>query len=282
MKNNKVWRKWLLLGLLGLGAVQGVAQAEQSVTPQQIKERGKLIVGVFSDKPPFGFVDEKGQYVGFDTDLAKRFAKDLLGDASKIEFVVVEPASRIPYLQSNKVDLILANMTVTPERAQVVDFTNPNLKVATQVIVPAKSPIATLADLKGQQVIVTKGTTADIFLTKHRPDVNLIKFEKNSESLQALKDGRGAAYAQDNLVLFAWSKNNPGFRIITEKLEPDAPIAPAVKKGNTELQAWVNQELAALGKDKYLLKLYDQYIRKDLSPDTNPADVIVEGGTWTK
>jgi len=282
MKNNKVWRKWLLLGLLGLGAVQGVAQAEQSVTPQQIKERGKLIVGVFSDKPPFGFVDEKGQYVGFDTDLAKRFAKDLLGDASKIEFVVVEPASRIPYLQSNKVDLILANMTVTPERAQVVDFTNPNLKVATQVIVPAKSPIATLADLKGQQVIVTKGTTADIFLTKHRPDVNLIKFEKNSESLQALKDGRGAAYAQDNLVLFAWSKNNPGFRIITEKLEPDAPIAPAVKKGNTELQAWVNQELAALGKEKYLLKLYDQYIRKDLSPDTNPADVIVEGGTWTK
>lgn len=282
MKNNKVWRKWLLLGLLGLGAVQGVAQAEQSVTPQQIKDRGKLIVGVFSDKPPFGFVDEKGQYVGFDTDLAKRFAKDLLGDASKIEFVVVEPASRIPYLQSNKVDLILANMTVTPERAQVVDFTNPNLKVATQVIVPAKSPIATLADLKGQQVIVTKGTTADIFLTKHRPDVNLIKFEKNSESLQALKDGRSAAYAQDNLVLFAWSKNNPGFRIITEKLEPDAPIAPAVKKGNTELQAWVNQELAALGKEKYLLKLYDQYIRKDLSPDTNPADVIVEGGTWTK
>ena len=131
-------------------------------------------------------------------------------------------------------------------------------------------------------MIVTKGTTADIFLTKHRPDVNLIKFEKNSESLQALKDGRGAAYAQDNLVLFAWSKNNPGFRIITEKLEPDAPIAPAVKKGNTELQAWVNQELAALGKEKYLLKLYDQYIRKDLSPDTNPADVIVEGGTWTK
>ena len=276
------WRKWIWLPLLGLGFLGNGAHASDSASLQQIKERGKLIVGVFSDKPPFGFVDEKGQYVGFDTDLAKRFAKDLLGDASKIEFVVVEPASRIPYLQSNKVDLILANMTVTPERAQVVDFTNPNLKVATQVIVPAKSPIATLADLKGQQVIVTKGTTADIFLTKHRPDVNLIKFEKNSESLQALKDGRGAAYAQDNLVLFAWSKNNPGFRIITEKLEPDAPIAPAVKKGNTELQAWVNQELAALGKEKYLLKLYDQYIRKDLSPDTNPADVIVEGGTWTK
>ena len=162
----------------------------------------------------------------------------------------------------------------------MVDFTNPNLKVATQVIVSDKSPVKTLADLKDQDVIVTKGTTADIFLTKNRPDVRLIKFEKNSESLQALKDGRGVAYAQDNLVLFAWAKNNPGFHIISEKLEPDAPIAPAVKKGNTELKAWVNQELAALGKEQYLLKLYDQYIRKDLSPDTNPQDVIVEGGQW--
>ncbi|RML92605.1 Glutamine/glutamate ABC transporter, periplasmic glutamine/glutamate-binding protein, partial [Pseudomonas syringae pv. maculicola] len=91
---------------------------------------------MFSDKPPFGFVNEQGQYVGFDTDLGKRFAKDLLGDEKKVEFVVVEPASRIPFLQSDKVDLILANMTVTPERAEAVDFTHPNLRVAVQALVP--------------------------------------------------------------------------------------------------------------------------------------------------
>lgn len=244
---------------------------------QKIKDRGKLVVGVFSDKPPFGMVDEKGNYIGFDNDLAKRFAKDLLGDESKIEFVPVEPASRIPYLQSDKVDLIVANMTVTEERKQAVDFTNPNLKVATQVLVREDSGIKTLADLKGKKVIVTKGTTADIFLTKNRPDVELVKYEKNSESLQALKDGRGDGYAQDNFILFAWARKNPGFVVIPEKLEKEAPIAPAVKKGNTELRDWVNEELEKLGKEKFLLSLYDKYIKDELGAEVDPYDIIVEG-----
>jgi polar amino acid transport system substrate-binding protein len=239
-----------------------------------------LIVGVFSDKPPFGFVNEKGDYVGFDTDLGRRFAKDLLGDENKIEFVVVEPASRIPFLQSDKVDLILANMTVTPERAQVVDFTHPNLRVAVQALVPEKSDVKSLDDLAKKTTIVTTGTTADIWLTKNHPDWKLLKFEKNSESLQALANGRGDAYAQDNLVLFSWARQNPGYRVLAQKLGDEAPIAPAVKKGNVELRDWVNGELASLGKEKYLLKLYDQYVRDQLAAGTDPAAVIVEGGAW--
>ena len=238
------------------------------------------IVGVFTDKPPFGYVDEKGNYVGFDTDLGRRFAKDLLGDENKVEFVAVEPASRIPFLQSDKVDLILANMTVTPERRQVVDFTNPNLKVAVQVLVPEGSDAKKLDDLAGKRLIVTTGTTADIWLTRNHPDWKVLKFEKNTESLQALAQGRGDAYAQDNLVLFSWAKENPGYRVLPEKLGSEDPIAPAVKKGNIELRDWVNDRLAKLGEEKYLLKLYDQYVRDKLSADTDPNDVIVEGGKW--
>jgi len=247
---------------------------------EKIKERDKLIVGVFSDKPPFGFVNEQGEYVGFDTDIAKRFAKDLLGDEKKVAFVVVEPASRIPFLQSDKVDLILANMTVTPERAEAVDFTNPNLRVAVQAIVRDDSGIEKLDDLEGKIVIVTSGTTADIWLTQNRPDWKLLKFEKNSESLQALANGRGDAYAQDNLVLFSWAKQNPGYRVLGDTLGDEAPIAPAVKKGNAELRDWVNAELAKLGQEQFLLKLYDQYVRPELAEDTDPNAVIVEGGNW--
>ena len=129
----------LFSALIGLGLASGAAHAADA-SLDKIKARDKLIVGVFTDKPPFGYVDEKGNYVGFDTDLGRRFAKDLLGDENKVEFVAVEPASRIPFLQSDKVDLILANMTVTPERREVVDFTNPNLRVAVQVLVPEGSP----------------------------------------------------------------------------------------------------------------------------------------------
>lgn len=282
----------LVLPLIALGLLAGcdkpaeekpAAKAAPSAANsylETIKARDKLIVGVFSDKPPFGFVNEQGGYVGFDTDLGKRFAKDLLGDETKIEFVVVEPASRIPFLQSDKVDLILANMTVTPERREAVDFTNPNLRVAVQALVPESSPVKSLNDLSSRTTIVTTGTTADIWLTKNHPDWKLLKFEKNSESLQALANGRGDAYAQDNLVLFSWAKKNPGYRVLEEKLGDEAPIAPAVKKGNTELRDWVNAELARLGEEKYLLKLYDQYVRPELAEGTDPNAVIVEGGQW--
>lgn len=245
-----------------------------------VKARDKLIVGVFSDKPPFGFVDERGEYVGFDTDIAKRLAKDLLGDEKKVEFVVVEPASRIPFLQSDKVDLILANMTVTPERAQAVDFTHPNLRVAVQAIVRDDSPVQRLDDLADKTVIVTSGTTADIWLTQNHPDWKLLKFEKNSESLQALANGRGDAYAQDNLVLVSWARQNPGYRVLGETLGEQAPIAPAVKKGNDELREWVNGELTKLGEERFLLKLYDQYLRPQLAEGTDPQAIIVEGGKW--
>ncbi|MGF7033955.1 polar amino acid transport system substrate-binding protein [Paenibacillus mucilaginosus] len=281
----------LLAGCGGQGSGSAPASAPSTAAPassktegsgyiQKIKDRGKLVVGVFTDKPPFGTVDEKGSPTGFENELARRFAKDLLGDESKIEFVTVEPASRIPYLQSDKVDLIVANMTVTEERKKAVDFTNPNLKVATQVLVKQDAGIRSLADLKGKKVIVTKGTTADIFLTKNRPDVELVKFDKNTESLQALKDGRGVAYAQDNIILFSWARKNPGFTVLPEKLEKEAPLAPAVKKGNTELRDWVNQELEKLGREKYLLELYNKYVKDELGPETNPNDIIVEGGKW--
>ncbi|WP_279465331.1 transporter substrate-binding domain-containing protein [Aeromonas veronii] len=265
--------------MLGLGLASGAAHAADG-SLDKIKARDKLIVGVFTDKPPFGYVDEKGNYVGFDTDLGRRFAKDLLGDENKIEFVAVEPASRIPFLQSDKVDLILANMTVTPERREVVDFTNPNLRVAVQVLVPEGSPAKKLDDLASKTLIVTTGTTADIWLTRNHPEWKVLKFEKNTESLQALAQGRGDAYAQDNLVLFSWAKENPGYRVLPEKLGSEDPIAPAVKKGNLELRDWVNDRLAKLGEEKYLLKLYDQYVRDKLSADTDPNDVIVEGGKW--
>ncbi|HDR7897641.1 transporter substrate-binding domain-containing protein [Bacillus pacificus] len=282
-------KKFLTFIIIGLLSILVVAcgsnekktektSAKPSGKIEEIKERGELVVAVFTDKPPFGYVDKDGKNVGFEIDMAKRFAKDLLGDESKVKFIPVEAASRIPYLQSDKVDFVLANMTATDERKKVVDFTNPHLKVAVQVLVKDGSPIQSVKDLEGKKVIVTKGTTADIYLTKNMKNVELIKFDKNTEALQALKDGRADAYAQDNLVLLSWANKNPGFHLLKDKLGGDDLIAIAVKKGNKEVHDWVNKELEKLGKENFLHTLYDKHLKEEFGPQISPESVITEGG----
>ena len=98
------------------------------------KKDGKVRIGVFSDKPPFGYVDAQGKSQGFDIEIGKAIGKDLLGDENKVEFVLVDAANRAEYLLSKKVDIILANFTVTPARKEVVDFANPYMKVALGVV----------------------------------------------------------------------------------------------------------------------------------------------------
>ncbi|BCD21586.1 amino acid ABC transporter substrate-binding protein [Bacillus cereus] len=282
-------KKFLTFIIIGLLSILVVAcssnekktekiSAKQSGKIEEIKERGELVVAVFTDKPPFGYVDKDGKNVGFEIDMAKRFAKDLLSDESKVKFIPVEAASRIPYLQSDKVDFVLANMTATDERKKVVDFTNPHLKVAVQVLVKDGSPIQSVKDLEGKKVIVTKGTTADIYLTKNMKNVELIKFDKNTEALQALKDGRADAYAQDNLVLLSWANKNPGFHLLKDKLGGDDLIAIAVKKDNKEVHDWINKELEKLGKENFLHTLYDKHLKEEFGPQISPESVITEGG----
>jgi len=254
------------------------SKATSKSSIQEIKDRGKIKIGVFSDKPPFGFVDANGKNQGFDVYIAKRFAKDLLGDESKVEFVLVEAASRVEFLQSNKVDIILANFTVTDERKQKVDFANPYMKVALGVVSPSGSPITSVDQLKGKKLIVNKGTTAETYFTKNHPDIELLKFDQNTEAFEALKDKRGAALAHDNTLLFAWAKENAGFTVGVPTLGSLDTIAPAVKKGNKELQDWINTELETLGKENFIHKAYNETLKPAYSDTINPEDIVVEGG----
>jgi len=243
-----------------------------------IKERGKIRIGVFSDKAPFGYLDSNGKPQGFDIVIAKRLAKELLGDENKVEFISVESANRVEYLVTNRVDIILANFTVTPERAQKVDFANPYMKVAIGVASPSKSPIKKVEDLKGKKLIVTKGTTGDIYFAKNHPEIEALSFDHNTESFGALKDGRGAAIAHDNTLLFAWAKQNEGFVVGLDSLGPQDTIAPAVKKGNKELLNWINDTLAKLGKEKFIEKAYNETLKPIYGNSVNIKSVIIEGG----
>ena len=207
--------------------------AESAIT--KIKKEGTIRIGVFGDKPPFGYVDSEGKNAGYDVVFAKRIAKELLGDENKVTFILVEAANRVEFLKSNKVDVILANFTQTPERAEQVDFALPYMKVALGLAVPKESNIASVDDLKGKTLIVNKGTTADAYFTKNHPDIALLKFDQNTETFAALKDKRGAALSHDNTLLFAWVKDNPEFKVAIASLGSQDVIAPAVEIGRAHV-----------------------------------------------
>ena len=241
----------------------------------EIKQSGKLVIGVFSDKNPFGYVDEYGEYQGYDVYFARRLAEDL---GVELELVSVDAPNRVEYLTSAKVDIILANFTVTPERAEVVDFALPYMKVALGVVSPDAALITSIEDLRGKQLIVSKGTTAETWFTANEPDVNLLKFDTYTETFNALLDGRGDALSTDNTEVLAWAIENPGFTVGIETLGSLDTIAPAVQKGNDTVLTYINQEIEALAAEQFFHADYEATLKDVYGDAVDPDNLVVEGG----
>lgn len=244
-------------------------------TLDEIKESGKITIGVFSDKNPFGYVDENGEYQGYDIYFAKRLAEDL---GVKLIYVSTEPASRVEYLESGKVDVILANFTVTDERAQSVDFALPYMKVALGVVSPDDALITKPEDLKGKKLIVAKGTTAETYFTDNHPEVELLKFDQYTEAYNALLDGRGDALSTDNTELLAWALQNEGFSVGIQSLGDLDTIAPAVSKGNDTLRDWINQEIRLLAGEEFFHADYKETLEPVYGAEVDADSLVVEGG----
>ncbi len=245
-------------------------------TVDQIKENGEVTIGVFSDKNPFGYVDNTGKYQGYDVYFAERIAKDL---GVELKLVPVEAASRVEFLETSKVDIILANFTVTDERKEKVDFALPYMKVALGVVSPDNAIIKSAEELNGKTLIVVKGTTAETYFTENYPNVKLQKYDEYNEAYSALQDGRGDAFSTDNTEVLAWAKSNPGFTVGVETLGSTDAIAPAVTKGNETLLKWLNDEITALADEQFFHKDYDETLAAVYGDDeAYKENLVVEGG----
>ena len=244
-------------------------------TLQDIKDSGTLVIGVFSDKKPFGYVDENGDYQGYDVYFARRLAQDL---GVELKLVSVDAPNRVEYLTSAKVDIILANFTVIPARAEVVDFALPYMKVALGVVSPDSALITTAAQLAGKTLIVSKGTTAETYFAESHPEVRLLKFDTYTEAFNALLDGRGDALSTDNTEVLAWALENPGFTVGIESLGSLDTIAPAVQKGNDTVRAYIDEEIKALAAENFFHADFDATLKDVYGEAVNPDSLVVEGG----
>ena len=276
MKKNAILRKLIALAAIailvlsslagcGSGPAEGESQPESSFrTLDEIKESGKIVIGVFSDKAPFGYVDENGAYQGYDVYFAERIAQDL--------------GVEVEYVATGKVDIILANFTVTEERAQQVDFALPYMKVMLGVVSPDSALITGVEELSGKTLIVVKGTTAETYFEKNYPDVELQKYDEYADAYNALLDGRGDAFSTDNTEVLAWALSNPGFTVGIDALGNADTIAPAVQKGNTTLLDWLNSEIRALGEENFFHADYEATLAQVYGEAADPDSLVVEGG----
>lgn len=289
MKYNTIFKKIAALSLSALLTVGAFTACSDSAsadnageksngtfrTVDEIKQSGKVIIGVFSDKAPFGYVDENGKYQGYDVYFAERIGKDLGVD---VEYVSTDPASRVEYAATGKVDIVLANFTVTEERAEKVDFALPYMKVKLGVVSPDTAVVKSIDDLKGKTLIVVKGTTAETYFEKNEPDVKLQKYDEYADAYNALLQGRGDAFSTDNTEVLAWAILNPGYTVGIDALGNADTIAPAVQKGNSSLLNWLNDEIKALGEENFFHADYDATLASVYGSAANPDSLVVEGG----
>ena len=251
--NKKIQKLALLAGLVSVGLTTFTAQADQLA---DIKAKGVVKVATFDANPPFGSVDEKThELVGYDVDFAKALAKSL---GVKLELVATNPANRIPLLQSGKADLIVADITITPERAQVVDFSVPYFVTGQQFLVPADSSDK-LDDYSKARIGAVKGTTGEQALHQRFPQSRVLSFDDIPLALTALRNGNVKAITQDSTILaglLGAAPDKAKFKILPDLLSKEE-IGVGVKKGEPALLKAVNDELVALEKSGEAAKIYD-------------------------
>ena len=269
----------LTLGMTACGSSSDSASNKKSDTVyrslDEIKESGTINIGVFSDKNPFGYVDENGDYQGYDVYFAERLGEDLGVD---VNFVSTEAANRIEYLQTGKVDVILANFTVTDERAEEVDFALPYMNVALGVVSRDDNVIESLDNWNpDDSIIVISGTTAETYLVENYPDIQLQKFDSYATAKEAFENGTSVAWANDNTEVIAFALQNDGYTVGIPSLGSNDTIAPAVTKENDTLLNWINDEITSLGEENFFHADYEATLVETYGTEYEES-LVVEGG----
>jgi polar amino acid transport system substrate-binding protein len=254
----RIFRRSLAAGALLLGLAAGQALAQQMPPlPQSIREHGVLRAGVRCDQPPYGFRGPDGGFAGVEVEMARQMAAWAFGSADKIELQCVTAANRIPQLNARRVDLLIATLGVTPDRARVIDFSEPYRWGGSDLLVRRDSPIRSLDDLQGRTVIMLSGTTQAAWFDANMPNLNTLRLNTASDALQSLLQGRGQAYAHDAATLIVIAARDQNLRLVGEPFAV-SDAAVGLRKNEPEWMAWINAALTRMKSEG----LYAQWLEK--------------------
>ena len=251
------------LAALGLTAALGTFAphaAAQSVA--DIKKKGELTVGMLVDFPPYGTTNAQNQPDGYDADVAKLLAKDL---GVKVNIVPVTGPNRIPFLLTNKVDVLVASLAITPERAKQVQFSQPYAAATIVLYGKTGSAIKSAADLKGVRVGVARASTQDVAVTKAAPEgTEIRRFDDDASAMQALISGQVDAIGCSVTVAAQIAKRVPANTFENKFNLVQQAMGIASRPGQEELNKTMNDFVARNTANGELNKLYRKWLETDL------------------
>lgn len=243
-------------------ATLGTAPAK-AATPEEIKARGKLMVGVLTDYPPFGGTDAQQQPAGYDADVAKLLAKSL---GVTLELVPVTGPNRIPYLLTNKVDVLIATFGITAERSKQVLFSNPYSALTIYVLAPKSLNVKTPEDLKAITISVARASTQDTAITAIAPQgTQLKRFDDDATALQALISGQVQAIGASNTILAQLNKDYPQLNIEPKITLREQANGMAFRKADTALQEYANKFIAEIANNGELSAINQRWFGSPLN-----------------
>jgi len=229
-----------------------------------ILEAGVVKIAVPESFAPFGSLGASGEYEGYDVDVAKLIAADL---GVELELVPVTSNQRIPFLETDRVDLVIATMGANPERAKSIWFSSAYAPFFSGAFAGSDKSIAAVGDLAGMSVGLTGGTLEDLELTKIAPEsTEIVRFGDNAATRAAFESGQVDVLVSGNTLAAAISADNDGMDIETKFILKESPAFIGVKKGNLDLLLWTNVFILHKTLGGELNTLSEQWLGQPLPP----------------
>ncbi|HJT92355.1 MAG TPA: transporter substrate-binding domain-containing protein [Mycobacterium sp.] len=228
--------------------------------PTQWQDQGLIRVGIACDYPPFGYTDIQGKNAGYDADVARSLAAYAFGDDTKVTFTCVTPQNRIPYLETNKIDLIISTLGYTKERDETIDYSTPYFTSGAKLLVPADSQVTGWNDIHGKPVTTKTGTTSSTFLTNCYPDSEQLLLDSTSDAVKALKAGRAVAFAEDSTLLLGLTLNDDGLKVVGED-KAETPWGIGIRQGDEASKKWVDAALADMQRKDTLYDIFNGAVK---------------------
>lgn len=257
-------KKTMTVLALAAVALVGIGAAAHADQLDDIRKAKKIRIAVDLGVPPYGMTDEKLQPAGVDIETAKLLAKDW---GLEFEHVPITGATRIPALQTGKADLVISTLSITPERAKVIDFSLGYAVLRTVIAAPKSVALKSMADLDGKTVGTVRGTTHDTQLTKEGPKgMKLVRYEDDATEQQAFQSGQVDIFSTAEMLVPQIDKRAPNRQVEVKFVLDNFKLAIGVKKDEKRLLEEVNKWIAARLKDGTLNAIYKKQFGSDL-PD---------------